>query len=53
MWARAFVDQAVTKKVALRFDGSWRRMDFGQAPQQLQLNHPAGEVAFSHCYRLK
>lgn len=35
MWVGAFVDQPITAKTALWFDGSWRRMDFGVRPQQL------------------
>jgi hypothetical protein len=37
MWVGAFVDQPLTKRAALWFDGSWRRMDFGDKPQQLLL----------------
>lgn len=37
MWVGAFVDHAVTKKTALWFDGSWRRMELGAEPQQLLL----------------
>jgi hypothetical protein len=37
LWAGTFVDQPLTKRTALWFDGSWRRMDFGEAPQQLLL----------------
>lgn len=36
-WVGAFVDQPVTTRTALWFDGSWRRMDFGTEPQQLLL----------------
>lgn len=35
LWAGGFVDQPVSKRTALWFDGSWRRMDFGEEPQQL------------------
>jgi hypothetical protein len=37
MWVGAFVDQPLTARTALWFDGSWRRMDFGDKPQQLLL----------------
>jgi len=37
MWVGAFVDQPITAKTALWFDGSWRRMDFGARPQQVLL----------------
>ncbi len=37
MWVGAVVDQPLTSKTALWFDGSWRRMDFGKRPQQLLL----------------
>ena len=37
MWVGAVVDQPLTSKSALWFDGSWRRMDFGKRPQQLLL----------------
>jgi hypothetical protein len=37
MWVGAFVDEPVTKRTALWFDGSWRRMDLGADPQQLLL----------------
>lgn len=36
-WANAFVDQAVSERTALWFDGHWRRMDLGGPPQQLLL----------------
>ena len=35
MWVGAFLEQPVTEKVSLWFDGSWRRMDVGARPQQL------------------
>ena len=34
-WVGAFVDQPLTTRTALWFDGSWRRMDLGESPQQL------------------
>lgn len=37
LWAGASVDQPITTRTALWFDGSWRRMDFGTEPQQLLL----------------
>lgn len=37
LWVGTFVDQPITKKTALWFDGSWRRMDLGEEPQQLLL----------------
>lgn len=37
MWVGGFVDQPVSKRTALWFDGSWRRMDLGEEPQQLLL----------------
>jgi hypothetical protein len=37
MWLNAFVDQAVTDRTALWFDGHWRRMELGREPQQLLL----------------
>lgn len=37
LWAGVFVDEPVSKRTALWFDGSWRRMDFGEEPQQLLL----------------
>jgi hypothetical protein len=37
MWVGTFVDQPISAKTALWFDGSWRRLDFGEAPQQLLL----------------
>lgn len=37
MWVGAFVEQPVTERVNVWFDGSWRRMDFGARPQQLLL----------------
>ncbi|MCA0374461.1 MAG: DUF2490 domain-containing protein [Gemmatimonadetes bacterium] len=36
-WVGAFMDEPVTERLALWFDGSWRRMDLGAAPQQLLL----------------
>jgi len=35
IWVNATVDQAVTKRTALWFDGHWRRMEFGREPQQV------------------
>ena len=37
LWVGAFLEQPVTERVNLWFDGSWRRMDFGVRPQQLLL----------------
>jgi hypothetical protein len=37
MWVGAFLEQPVSPKASLWFDGSWRRMDFGARPQQLLL----------------
>ncbi|WP_353267117.1 DUF2490 domain-containing protein [Gemmatimonas sp.] len=37
LWVGTFVDQPISKRTALWFDGSWRRMDFGEEPQQLLL----------------
>lgn len=37
MWAGVFIDEPISKRTALWFDGSWRRMDFGDKPQQLLL----------------
>jgi len=37
MWTGVFIDEPVSKRTALWFDGSWRRMDFGERPQQLLL----------------
>ncbi|MCZ8206030.1 DUF2490 domain-containing protein [Gemmatimonas sp.] len=37
LWVGAFVDEPITKRTALWFDGSWRRMDLGADPQQLLL----------------
>jgi hypothetical protein len=36
-WLGAFVDEPITERLALWFDGSWRRMDLGSEPQQLLL----------------
>lgn len=46
LWAGAFVDQPVTARTALWFDGSWRRMDFGAEPQQL-LVRPGVQVTLA------
>lgn len=35
LWLNATIDQAVTERVALWFDGHWRRMEFGREPQQV------------------
>lgn len=35
LWAGTFVDQPITKRTALWFDGSWRRLALGEEPQQL------------------
>ena len=37
VWLNATVDQAVSDRVALWFDGHWRRMEFGREPQQVLL----------------
>ncbi len=37
LWGGVFIDEPVSKRTALWFDGSWRRMDFGDMPQQLLL----------------
>jgi hypothetical protein len=37
MWAGVFVEEHVSERVQLWFDGSWRRLDFGQKAQQLLL----------------
>jgi hypothetical protein len=37
MWVGTVVDQPISARTALWFDGSWRRMDFGAKPQQLLL----------------
>ncbi|MEO7522386.1 MAG: DUF2490 domain-containing protein [Gemmatimonas sp.] len=37
MWVGALVDQPLTSRTALWFDGSWRRMDLGLRPQQVLL----------------
>lgn len=37
LWVGTFVDQPVTRRLAVWFDGSWRRMDLGDKPQQLLL----------------
>jgi len=36
-WYGAFVDQTITDRTALVFDGQWRRMGLGERPQQLLL----------------
>jgi len=36
-WYGMFVDQAITSRTALVFDGQWRRMGLGDRPQQLLL----------------
>jgi len=36
-WINAFVDQALSDRTALWFDGHWRRMGVGAEPQQLLL----------------
>ncbi len=57
LWVGAFVDQPVTARTALWFDGSWRRMDLGGTPQQLLLRPgvqwtvtPGVRVAFGGAY---
>lgn len=37
MWVGTFVEQPISAKTSLWFDGSWRRMDFGARPQQVLL----------------
>jgi hypothetical protein len=37
LWTGVFIDEPISKRTALWFDGSWRRMDFGDKPQQLLL----------------
>jgi hypothetical protein len=37
LWTGVFIDEPVSKRTALWFDGSWRRMDLGAQPQQLLL----------------
>jgi hypothetical protein len=37
IWVNATLDQAVSERAALWFDGHWRRMEFGREPQQLLL----------------
>lgn len=37
VWVSSFVDQAITERTALWFDGHWRRMGLGAEPQQLLL----------------
>ncbi len=37
MWTGVFIDEPVSKRTAFWFDGSWRRMDVGDKPQQLLL----------------
>ncbi len=37
LWVGTFVDQPISKRTALWFDGSWRRLDLGEEPQQLLL----------------
>jgi hypothetical protein len=37
LWAGVMAEQQVTSRVALWFDGSWRRMGLGARPQQLLL----------------
>lgn len=35
VWLNATIDQAVSERTALWFDGHWRRMEFGREPQQV------------------
>lgn len=35
MWTGVVIDEPISKRTALWLDGSWRRMDFGDLPQQL------------------
>ncbi len=37
LWVSAFVDHALDARTALWFDGHWRRMGFGEEPQQVLL----------------
>lgn len=37
IWLNATLDQAVSERAALWFDGHWRRMEFGREPQQVLL----------------
>jgi hypothetical protein len=37
MWVGAYLEQPVTPRLSLWFDGQWRRMDLGARPQQLLL----------------
>jgi hypothetical protein len=37
VWVSSFVDQAITERTALWFDGHWRRMGLGAEPQQVLL----------------
>lgn len=37
LWVGAFVDQPLTQRLALWFDGSWRTLDHGREPSQLLL----------------
>lgn len=46
LWVGAFVDEPISKRTALWFDGSWRRMDFGVLPQQL-LVRPGVQVTLT------
>lgn len=57
LWIGAFVDQPITARTALWFDGSWRRMDLGGTPQQVLLRPgvqwtvaPGARVAFGGAY---
>lgn len=36
-WVNAFIDQAISDRTALWFDGHWRRMGIGETPQQVLL----------------
>ena len=46
LWVGTFVDQPISKRTALWFDGSWRRMGMGAEPQQL-LVRPGLQVTLS------
>lgn len=37
IWLNATIDQAVSERAALWFDGHWRRMELGREPQQVLL----------------
>ncbi len=56
-WYAAFVDQPISERNALWFDGQWRRMGLGEKPQQLLLRpgiqrtlSPGVRVATGYAY---